>query len=67
MASAAQLEVPEDDGYVSPEFDLPDSSEDEATHHKAKRRRINDGLNGVDLGSLAEQEEQALALLRRSG
>lgn len=65
-APILQLEDHEDDGYVSPEFDLSSSSEEETTHRKAKRRKVNGDSNSVEFGSIAEQEEQALALLRRS-
>jgi ATP-dependent RNA helicase DDX10/DBP4 len=58
--AGATLDGAEDDGYVSPEFDLP--SEDEAPAKRPKRHADAD----LDAGDgLADEEELALALLRR--
>ena len=47
----------EDDGYVSPEFDLPSGSEDEGVEPTSKRAR-----HGTP--TLEDEEELALRLLR---
>jgi ATP-dependent RNA helicase DDX10/DBP4 len=62
----------EDDGYVSPEFDLPSEDEDERRRvvPPAKRRkgsgkeRVSDKTGGWIVG-LEDEEALALALLRR--
>ncbi|CAA7266168.1 unnamed protein product [Cyclocybe aegerita] len=68
--------VSEDDGYVSPEFDLPDlpSGEDEDTPpHPSKRAKFGhpqsskDRKHGIDIDTgLEDEEELALRLLGRS-
>ncbi|TFY67036.1 hypothetical protein EVJ58_g1894 [Rhodofomes roseus] len=57
--------VDEDDGYVSPEFDLPSESEDEAPPAKRSKASTNQ-VRKRDAGAttLEEEEELALQLLR---
>ena len=50
----------EDDGYVSPDFDLPSASDDEDDIPPPKRAK---GAKGPT-SALAEDEELALQLLR---
>jgi ATP-dependent RNA helicase DDX10/DBP4 len=60
--AGATLDGADDDGYVSPEFDLP--SEDEApAPAKRPKRHAEPELHAGD--GLADEEELALALLRR--
>lgn len=59
--------VAEDDRYVSPEFDLPSAS-DEDESPPAKRKRHSGKKDRPPKGSMdniADEEELALALLRR--
>jgi hypothetical protein len=54
-----------DDGYVSPEFDLPSADEDMASPPPpAKRHRVREAMPDDD-GGLEDEEALALALLRR--
>ena len=56
----------EDDGYVSPEFDLPSESEDEPAPPPSKRARGAAGKGNKDISrTLADEEELALRLLSR--
>ncbi|KAL0071643.1 ATP-dependent RNA helicase dbp4 [Marasmius tenuissimus] len=59
----------EDDGYVSPEFDLPDESSDEETDHDrpAKRRKGTESSlrRPSEFATLDDEEELALKLLRK--
>ena len=55
----------DDDGYVSPDFDLPSESEDDdIPPPPAKRAKPGAGLKGKGKSSLAEDEALALDLLR---
>ena len=69
-ANVAMLAPPdEDDGYVSPEFDLPSESEDEAPpakrHKHSKKGPGSKGRQpGTGAATLEEEEELALQLLR---
>ncbi|GAV99997.1 DEAD-domain-containing protein [Lentinula edodes] len=51
---------PSDDGYVSPEFDLPSESESEEESRPSKRSKV------ARPSALEDEEELALALLRSS-
>lgn len=55
-------EVSEDDGYVSPEFDLPSEPESEDEQHppSKKPRRIPEPV----LTALEDEEQLALQMLR---
>ena len=64
----------DDDGYVSPEFDVPSEDEDEVAMHATKRSKFSHRGNdlklnlhsrNVDVRTVEEDEELALALLRR--
>ncbi|KAJ8508515.1 hypothetical protein ONZ45_g9208 [Pleurotus djamor] len=59
--------VVEDDGYVSPEFDLPDASSDEDDHWQAappaKRSKGNHKSTTSRTDDLEADEELALRLL----
>ena len=60
-AGIATIDPVDDDGYVSPEFDLtPSSDEDEDALPPPKRTK---GIHGPKF-ALAEEEELALQLLR---
>ena len=56
-------ELSEDDGYVSPEFDLPSESEDEEYERPppSKKSRKN---AAPAVSTLEEEEELALQMLR---
>ena len=59
----------DDDGYVSPDFNLPDlTSEDEDMAPPPKRSKNEAGFNGrsKNLTNLEDEEELALRLLGRS-
>ncbi|KAK7043745.1 ATP-dependent RNA helicase dbp4 [Paramarasmius palmivorus] len=66
-ASIGGLDDSEDDGYVSPEFDLPTSSDEEREYTRPAKR--SKGINGdhhpPEFSTLEDEEERALALLRR--
>lgn len=55
----AYAEPSDDDGYVSPEFDLPSESEEES--RPSKRSKV-----ARPSSALEDEEELALALLRSS-
>ena len=60
--------VEEDDGYVSPVFDLPTDSDDEESTSPPPAKRAKNGIGSklqTGISSLAEEEELALRLLRR--
>ncbi|KAH7921470.1 DEAD-domain-containing protein [Leucogyrophana mollusca] len=62
---AAIAPVTDDEGYVSPEFDLPSDSEEEITPPPAKRKKsvpTPTRLRGQDI---EDEEELALQLLRK--
>lgn len=59
-AGAPTVDFAEDDGYVSPEFDLPSSSDEEDAPPPTKRAKGSKGTKSA----LAEEEELALQLLR---
>ena len=69
-APVAMLAPPdEDDGYVSPEFDLPSESEDDAPpakRNKPSHKQPDGKARKPDTGAttLEEEEELALQLLR---
>ena len=55
----------DDDGYVSPDFDLPSESEDsDVPPPPAKRAKPGPTSKAKELSSLAEDEALALELLR---
>jgi ATP-dependent RNA helicase DDX10/DBP4 len=67
----ASLEPPsDDDGYVSPDFDLPDlpSEDEDMAPPPSKRNKNEAGFNrrSKNLPSLEDEEELALRLLGRS-
>ncbi|KAH9931522.1 DEAD-domain-containing protein [Fomitopsis serialis] len=65
--AATQDPLGEDDGYVSPEFDLPSEDEDEDEAPPAKRNRPSGGQgrkHSSDGATLEEEEELALQFLR---
>ena len=67
MAAAAILAPldDDDDGYVSPDFDLPSESEgDDVLPPPAKRAKSGASLKGKGKSSLAEDEALVLDLLR---
>lgn len=72
MLASLELEPPsDDDGYVSPEFDLPDlPSEDEDMAPPPSKRNKNEAASfnrrSKNLASLEDEEELALRLLGRS-
>ncbi|KAF8227318.1 DEAD-domain-containing protein [Tricholoma matsutake] len=62
------LALPSDDnGYVSPEFDMPSQSEDEEDMPVAKRSKAShrDSTRNLAENTVEEDEEFALSLLRR--
>lgn len=54
----------EDDGYASPEFDLPSESEDEPEPPTKRARGAESKRGATGKNSLAADEELALQLLR---
>lgn len=58
------LAEPDDDGYVSPDFDLPSDSESEPTPPPTKRAKADPNKSKGGKSRLAEDEELALQLLR---
>ena len=75
MGSGAILEAQsDDDGYVSPEFDLPDlptDEEEEMVAPPSKKTKFGSvsskpGIKPTHKGSFDEEEELALRLLGRS-
>jgi ATP-dependent RNA helicase DDX10/DBP4 len=55
---------PEDDGYVSPDFGLPESDADEPPVKKPKVGKTQ-GAKSLRVDSLQDEEEMALQLLGR--
>ncbi|THV08033.1 DEAD-domain-containing protein [Dendrothele bispora CBS 962.96] len=67
-ATALVAPVFDDDGYVSPEFDLPseESDDEEEYARPVKRNRIDNRSSRPTIaGTLGDDEELALSLLRR--
>ncbi|KZT64113.1 DEAD-domain-containing protein [Daedalea quercina L-15889] len=63
-AIAVVTPLDEDDGYVSPKFDLPSESEDEAPPAKRTKSSLNKVDRRTGTTTLEEEEELALQLLR---
>jgi len=61
-ASTAVIMKDDSGGYISPVFDLPSDEES----HPVKRRKHDRG-DGFSASNLQQDEELALALLRRGG
>lgn len=57
--------IPDDDGYVSPDFDLPSASEDDEDVPPPPKKRNKTLATGPPRTSLEDEEELALQLLRR--
>lgn len=57
--------MPDDDGYVSPDFDLPSASEDDEDVPPPPKKRSKTLAAGLSRTSLEDEEELALQLLRR--
>ena len=68
-AGPAIMPLLKDDGYVSPDFDLPSESEDDTSpplkRAKTLDRKDDSRLPAVADPTLEEEEELALQLLRR--
>ncbi|KAI8989191.1 DEAD-domain-containing protein [Trametes punicea] len=60
-------ELSEDDGYVSPDFDLPSDSEDESERPPSKKTKVDSSTGSLgkpQSTTLEEEEELALKVLR---
>ncbi|KZP30818.1 ATP-dependent RNA helicase dbp-4, partial [Athelia psychrophila] len=57
--------IPDDDGYVSPDFDLPSASEDDDDVPPPPKKRSKTLAAGLSRTSLEDEEELALQLLRQ--
>lgn len=63
--TAVLAPLEDDEGYVSPDFDIPSGSEDEETPPPAKRAKgVSQPTTKSGRSRLAEDEELALQLLR---